>query len=88
MKDEWQIFNIKYLVLPMCILIFGLLIGFGISDYKHKSTKHYPIEVKCHWKTDQCSGYPTMDADSVKGDTIYKDGLRIVSNNIINIKFK
>ena len=88
MKDEWQVFNIKYLVVPMCMLIGGLVIGFGISDSKKKKTKHYPIEVRCQWETNQSAGYPTMDADSVKGDTIYKDGLRIVNKNIINIQFK
>ena len=88
MKDEWQVFNIKYLILPMCMLIFGLVIGFGISDSKKKPKTHYPIEVKCHWETEQSGGYPTMDADSVKGDTIYKDGLRIVNKNIINVQFK
>jgi len=87
MKDEWQVFNIKYFVVPMCMLIFGLVIGFGISDSKKKKTKHYPIEVKCHWETDQGAAYPTMDADSVKGDTIYRDGLKIVSKNIINVQF-
>jgi hypothetical protein len=87
MKDEWQVFNIKYLVVPMCMLIGGLVIGFGIADSKKKKTKHYPIEVKCHWETNQGAGYPTMDADSVKGDTIYKDGLKIVSKNIINVQF-
>jgi hypothetical protein len=87
MKYEWQVFNIKYLIVPICMLIFGLVIGFGISDSKKKKTKHYPIEVLTHWETDQSGAYPTMDADSVKGDTIYKDGLRIVNKNIINIQF-
>jgi hypothetical protein len=72
----------------LCMLIGGLVIGFVISDSEKKKTKNYPIEVKCHWETDQGAGYPTMDADSVKGDTIYKDGLRIVNKNIINIQFK
>jgi hypothetical protein len=53
-----------------------------------KPSKHYPIEVKLHWETDQGAGYPTMDVDSVKGDTVYKDGNSIVVKNIINIQFK
>ena len=72
----------------MCSLILGFGIGSVISDSKKKPKKHYPIEVKCHWETEQSGGYPTMDADSVKGDTIYKDGLRIVNKNIINVQFK
>jgi hypothetical protein len=88
MKDKWLVFNIKYLIVPMCMLFFGLAIGVGIYDSKKKKTKHYPIEVLTHWETSQSGGYPIMDADSVKGDTIYKDGLRIVNKNIINIQFK
>ena len=87
MKD-WTAFNVKYLAVPFTMLVFGVVIGFGISDSKKKPTKHYPIEVQCHWSADGSQGYPYMEADSVKGNTIYKDGLGIVSNNIINIKFK
>jgi hypothetical protein len=87
MKD-WTAFNVKYFAAPFTMLVFGIVIGFGISDSKKKPTKQYPIEVQCHWSADGSQGYPTMEADSVKGNTIYKDGLGIVSNNIINIKFK
>lgn len=87
MKD-WTTFNVKYFALPMTALVFGLVIGFGLSESKKKPSKHYPIEVKLHWETDQGAGYPTMDADSVKGDTVYKDGNSIVVKNIINIQFK
>jgi hypothetical protein len=88
MKDKWQHPDIKYLAVPFTMLVFGMVIGFGLSNSKKKPIKHYPIEVKCYWETSQASSYPTMEADSVKGNTIYKDGLGIVSNNILNIKFK
>ena len=87
MKDKWQHPNIKYLAVPFTMLVFGMVIGFGLSNSK-KTTKHYPIEVECYWEKNQTSRYSTMEADSVKGNTIYKNGLCIVSNNIINIKFK
>ena len=87
MKD-WSTFNVKYFAIPMTALVFGLVIGFGLSDSKKKLSKHYPIEVQCHWSTNGYQGYPTMEADSVKGNIIYKDGLSIVSNNIINVTFK
>ena len=87
MKD-WSAFNVKYFAIPFSMLVFGLVIGFGLSESKKKPSKHYPIEVKLHWETDQGAGYPTMDADSVKGDTVYKDGNLIVVKNIINIQFK
>jgi hypothetical protein len=87
MKD-WSAFNVKYFAIPFTMLVFGMVIGFGLSESKKKPTKNYPIEVKLHWETDQGAGYPTMDADSVKRDTVYKDGNSIVVKNIINVQFK
>ena len=87
MKD-WSAFNVKYFAIPFTMLVFGMVIGFGLSESKKKPSKHYPIEVKLHWETDQNGGYPTMDADSIKGDTVYKDGNSIVVKNIINVQFK
>ena len=87
MKD-WSAFNVKYFAIPFTMLVFGMVIGFGLSESKKKPTKNYPIEVKLHWETGQNGGYPTMDADSVKGNTVYKDGNSIVVKNIINVQFK
>ena len=77
-------------VKQICIFAMGVSIGVLIclNLREHKPTKHYPIEVSCYWETEQASHYPTMEADSVKGDTIYKDGLGIVNKNIKNVKFK
>ena len=86
--NDWSAFNVKYLVVPFTMLVFGVVIGFGISDSKKKPTKKYPIEVQTHWSTDQGASYPIMEADSVIGDTIYKDGISIVNKNILNITFK
>ena len=88
MSKDWTLFNVKYFAIPMTSLVFGLVIGFGIANSKKKPTKNYPIEVNVYWETEQTQHYPTMDADSVKGDTIYKDGLGIVSKNIKNVIFK
>ena len=85
---DWSAFNVKYFAIPMTALVFGIVIGFGISDSKKKPTKNYPIEVQCHFSTDNYQGYSTMEADSVKSDTIYKDGISIVNKNIFNIQFK
>ena len=87
MKD-WTTFNVKYFAIPFTMLVFGMVIGFGLSESKKKPIKKYPIEVLTNWSTDGYQGHPTMDADSVKGDTIWKDGSKIVNKNIINISFK
>ena len=73
-------------ILLVVLFAFGFIIGSAFP--KNKPTKRYPIEVRCHWETSQSSYYPTMEADSVKGDTIWKDGNRIVNKNIRNVKFK
>lgn len=87
MKD-WSAFNVKYFAVPMTALIFGLVIGFGISNSKKKSSKTYPIVVQCFWQTQGFSSYPTTLCDSIKGDTLWKDGNKIVTKNIINVSFK
>ena len=83
MKDYTTIKQICILIAAIC---FGALVGLNLPD--GKPTKHYPIEVQTYWSTTGYASYPTMQADSVKGDTIYKDGLGIVNKNIINIEFK
>ena len=88
MKKDWSAFNVKYFAVPVTALVFGMVIGFGISDSKKKPSKHYPIEVQCYWSTDGYSSYPTMVCDSIKGDTLWKDGRKIVTKNIINVSFK
>jgi hypothetical protein len=87
MKD-WTAFNVKYLAVPFTMLVFGMVIGFGLSESKKKPTKRYPIEVQTHWHVGDHQGYVPMECDSVKGDTIYKDGLIIIEKNLTYIKFK
>jgi hypothetical protein len=88
MNRDWSTFNVKYFAIPMTMLVFGMVIGFGICNSKKKPIKIHPIEVRCVVQTDGWSNFPTMDADSVKGDTIYKNGISIVNKNILNIQFK
>lgn len=87
MKD-WTTFNVKYLAIPFTMLVFGMVIGFGLSESKKKPSKKYPIEVQCYWSTNGYQSYPTMECDSIKGDTIWKDGNKVVNKNIINISFQ
>ena len=69
----------------MVVSIISLIV---LTSTIKTNKKHYPIEVLTHWSTDGYQGHPTMEADSVKGDTIWKDGNRIVNKNIINVEFK
>tara|TARA_R110000868_G_scaffold99064_1_gene272789 strand:- start:1913 stop:2176 length:264 start_codon:yes stop_codon:yes gene_type:complete len=86
-NKDWDEFNVKYLAVPMTALVIGLVIGFGVSLSTNES-KHYPIEVKCYWETETGQDYPIMDCDSIKGDTLWRDGRSIVCKNIINVSFK
>jgi hypothetical protein len=88
MDEKYTIFTLKYFAIPFAMLAIGFVAGFGLSNSKKKPNKYYPIKVQSYWKTDGYQGYPTMDADSVINDTIYKDGLKIVDKNILNIEFK
>jgi hypothetical protein len=71
------------------VLTAGFLIAIDKTlPYPSTPTKTYPIELLLHWSTKAQAGYPTMECDSIKGDTVYKDGNSIVVKNILNIKFK
>jgi hypothetical protein len=83
---NWKQFNLHNFV-PILFFILGMIAGL-IYPSDTKPTKNYPIEVRCHWETGQVSHYPIMEADSVKGDTIWKEGNRIVNKNIKNVEFK
>jgi hypothetical protein len=84
---NWKQFNFWNLWLPFIFFIVGIFMGL-IYPCNSKPTKNYPIEVRCHWETGQVSHYPTMEADSVKGDSIWKDGIMIINKNIKNVEFK
>jgi len=88
MSNEFKETNKKYFWYPIVMLIVGILLGVSMSPSKSSKTKQYPIEVRCYWSTNGYQSYPKMDADSVKGDTIWKDGLSIVNKNIVNVNFK
>ena len=83
MKDWTNLQKISFIL--MVVSIISLIV---LTSTIKTNKKHYPIEVLTHWSTDGYQGHPSMEADSVKGDTIWKDGRKIVNKNIINITFK
>ena len=84
MNKDWT--TIKKSTFVIMMISFGALLGINFPI--DKPTKKYPIEVQCYWSTNGYQSHPSMDADSIKGDTIYKDGLSIVNKNIVNVNFK
>ena len=87
MSDEWTTFNVKYFAIPMTMLVFGLVIGFGLA-HSEKKHKDYPIEVLTYSNRKDIISYTAVDADSVIGDSIFKDGNMIINRNIVNVVFK
>jgi len=74
-------------ILIGCFVTLGVWIGFFISE-KKEPEKKYSIEVQTYWTSDGFQSYPKMDADSLRGDTIFRDGNYIINKNIINVVFK
>ena len=73
----------------MAILLFGLIIGFGISHSLSKQDKkNYPIKIVVFYEDKYSKFNDNFECDSVKNDTIYKDGIFIINKNIINTSFK
>ncbi len=70
-----------------CFVTLGVWIGSFISE-KKEPEKEYPIEVQTYWNSNGLQSYPKMDADSLRGDTIFRDRNYIVNKNIINVVFK
>jgi hypothetical protein len=83
---NWKQFNLHNFV-PILFFILGMIAGL-IYSRNSKPTKEYPIKVQTYWTSGSMQSYPDMEADSVKGDTIWKDGNKIVNKNIINVIFK
>jgi len=84
---NWKQFNLHNFVPILSFFILGMIAGL-IYPSDTKPTKEYPIQVSCYWESGGMQSYPTMESDSVKGDTIWKDGNKIVNKNIINVEFK
>ena len=65
------------------VIILILLIGMMSGC---ENGKKYPIRIQQVWG-DGTYNSETFDVDSIRGDTLWKDGNSIKSNNIKNIKF-
>jgi len=66
------------------VIILILLIGMMSSC---ENGKKYPIKIQQVWGDGTYIHSETFDVDSIYGDTLWKDGNFIKSNNIKNIKF-
>lgn len=84
---NWSKFNFWNFWAIMFAFVVGIVMGI-LFPRCSKSNKNYPIEVKTYFNVDGYYSAPIFEADSVKGDSIWKDGLMIRNKNIVNIEFK
>jgi hypothetical protein len=85
---NWSRFNFWNFWAIMFAFIVGTIMGIIFPRGSNKPSKNYPIEVRCYWNHGSYADYPIIQCDSIKGDTLWKDGLMIINKNIINIEFK
>ena len=70
------------------VIILILLIGMMSScENEIENGKKYPIRIQQVWGDGTYIHSETFDVDSIRGDTLWRDGNLIKSNNIKNIKF-
>lgn len=73
------------------VTLVAFLTGFLWSRYlttPKSPTKEYPIEVSIYYSEGSYGYSNTMDADSVRHDTIWNNGIYITNKNIKNVVFK
>jgi len=75
------------ILLPLMVCGLSFVAGWSFGHKFNAPKKRYPIEVQCAWERNT-SGSCAMLADSVNGDTVWKDGLWIVNQNIVNVEFR
>lgn len=73
----------------MAMLLFGIIIGFAFrQSLLNSNKKNYPISISLFYEDRYAKFNDSFDCDSVRNDTIYKDGIFIINKNIINTSFK
>ena len=83
--------NKEYFIFVVVAPILSCWIGiwFGATYLVNDiGGKEYPIEVETSYTIGYNYYSQTMECDSIKGDTLWKDGNKIVGKNIINVVFK
>ena len=84
---SWNKFNFHNFWIPMIFFTLGIIAGI-LYPRDCEPQKEHPVNVEVCYETKGYWYTNTIECDSVKEDTIYKDGLFIVNKNIVNIVFK
>ena len=69
------------------IIVTLLIVMMGSCKNEIGNGKKYPIRIEQVWGDGIYIHNETFDVDSIRGDTLWRDGNRIKLNNIKNIKF-
>ena len=84
---EFIKFSVRSFIPSLMLLALGAALGYVLFESMQSKKKHYPVRVKTYWRTLDYQGGSDINCDSIIGDTIWKDGVKIVSNNIVEIRF-
>jgi len=87
MNDKTPMHFVTFFILTLVAFLSGFLWSRYMSREK-TPTKKYPIEVIIYYSEGSYGYSNTMDADSVRNDTIWNNGIYITNKNIKNIVFK
>jgi hypothetical protein len=69
------------------IIVTLLIVMMSSCENKIENGKKYPIRIEQVWGDGIYIHNESFDVDSIRGDTLWKDGNHIKLNNIKNIKF-
>lgn len=84
MEKKERLFSLDFLFGAVGAFVCCAFISSMINKYRHKS---YPITVDVWYVAGDRWHAESIQADSVVANVIYKDGKKIVNNNIVNVTF-
>ncbi len=70
------------------IILSIVMFWAGCVSGSNKPKKYYPVRVNCFYQTGNDHTYVGIYVDSVRQDTLWRDGNFIVNKNIVNVTFK
>lgn len=86
MKILNNAFKLALLVTGIGFFIYSIV--YGMNSLDSKPRKKYPIEAQYVHSIGYNIISGTIECDSIKGDTLWKDGNKIINKNIRNVTFK
>jgi len=73
-----------------CIMCLGIgyLFGFIVFGMPKLPQKEYALVAHLCYERAGYYSLPDIKCDSVKGDTIWRDGLQVINKHIVSVEYK